>query len=32
MTTTDHNNINHPEHYNRHPSGVECIDGEEAAK
>jgi len=26
MTTTDHNNINHPEHYNRHPSGVECID------
>ena len=20
------NNINHPEHYNKHPSGVECID------
>lgn len=19
-------NVNHPEHYNRHPSGVECID------
>ncbi len=19
-------NVNHPEHYNKHPSGVECID------
>lgn len=23
---TDPNPINHPEHYNQHPSGVECID------
>lgn len=20
------NNVNHPKHYNNHPSGVECID------
>ena len=20
------NNVNHPRHYNEHPSGVECID------
>jgi len=29
MRTTVHkegNNINHPDHYNKHPSGVECID------
>jgi len=23
MTT---NNVDHPEHYNRHPTGIECID------
>lgn len=21
-----HDAVNHPEHYNKHPSGVECID------
>lgn len=20
------NNVNHPKHYNNHPSGIECID------
>lgn len=24
MTTTDA--VNHPQHYNAHPSGIECID------
>lgn len=23
---TEHNPVNHPSHYNSHPSGVECID------
>lgn len=23
---TTRNNVNHPEHYNSHPSGIECID------
>lgn len=23
---TDYEKVNHPEHYNKHPSGVECID------
>jgi len=22
-------NVNHPDHYNQHPSGVECIDAAE---
>jgi Protein of unknwon function (DUF3310) len=29
VTTTGHSHndpVNHPSHYNRHPSGVECID------
>ena len=23
---TDYEKVNHPKHYNQHPSGVECID------
>jgi hypothetical protein len=25
MSDTVHHNVNHPRHYNAHPSGVECI-------
>lgn len=24
--TTEHDAVNHPKHYNSHPSGIECID------
>lgn len=24
--TTEHDDVNHPEHYTSHPSGVECIE------
>lgn len=24
--TSDYETVNHPPHYNKHPSGVECID------
>ena len=26
MTQKEHTEVDHPPHYNRHPSGVECID------
>lgn len=26
MENKDKSNVNHPEHYNKHPSGIECID------
>ncbi len=25
-TLTDYEFVNHPKHYNEHPSGIECID------
>jgi len=25
-STTDKEWVNHPDHYNEHPSGIECID------
>jgi hypothetical protein len=26
MSCSDKETVNHPDHYNKHPSGVECID------
>jgi hypothetical protein len=26
QTTTGHDPVNHPVHYNSHPSGIECIE------
>lgn len=26
MVGKDHDPVNHPRHYNKHPSGIECID------